>query len=286
MARAFGSNFSGDRDLRSRLAVPLDSSQMPTPRITPVSLSATLRASSSGSRVPSGSSYGHSSQSRPVPSHSAMFIPNTQQQQQQTPFPPSPPLQDESPFQRAMAGLATRSPPVNFNDYLKLHHKTAAPSPFNPVNVSVYASASTSTSASTSASAHGVGVTPNPPASVYPAPVQQQQRRYHARSWSDTTSGRRPTGSGSGTTPTSRRDDSARNHWPYPASFPRSGSPRDREERDSPGGQAAAVHGSYPQAQQSYGPPQQPEDRGTPPTTHSHGHPTWEQIARALGLPI
>jgi len=246
MVRAFGSNFSRDQDLRSRLAQPLDTSQIQTPRISAVPAGHQV---SSGTRVASGH---RSSQSRSGPSRYP-----ASSTVQQTPLP----SEGQRPLQRAMMDLPTHSPTMNFNDYLKLHNQIAPPLPFGQANESVYAAAH--------------GVIPNPSAAGYSPPAQQ--RHSHARTWSNATSSHRSSG-----TTAMARGDTAGDSWSYhPGPFP-SGPPG---EGGSHGDQGAAPAPSL-QTHPDYGSLQQMEEPGPSSTASSQTHQTWEQLVRELGLPV
>lgn len=154
MVKAFGNRFPSDQDLRSRLALPLDTSQMQTPRISTMSAK---HQASPGSRIicdyPSLPNYA-------LPPDVPHF---------------TLPVQDQSPLQREMTDISTDSSPMYFNDYMKLHNQLATPLPLRPVNDSIYASSH--------------GVIPNPSFSERSASAHQ--RYSHTRTRSYATSSRR-----------------------------------------------------------------------------------------------
>lgn len=244
MVQAFGQGFPGDHDLRARLALPLDPSQMRTPRIPTISVSAKHPAYP-GPRVTSG--YPTSCpQSRSVPSN--YTLPSNLQ-----PFPLPP--QDPS----------THSSPMYFNDYLKLHNQLAIPLPLQPVHDSIYTSSS-----------HGV--MPNTSAPGYPT-SPPQQRYSHGRSWSDATSSHQ-----SNLTTSMALDDNTGDSWPYHlASVPTvpSEMPRGRGPHGDPGPAQAQAHGPSLPVHRNYSSPQQPEE---PASSSTYKYQTWEELARELGF--
>jgi len=230
MAQAFGQGFLGDRDLRARLALPLDTSQMQTPRISTISPE---HPAYLDSRVTSGYP---SSQSGLVPSNYTL-PPNVQ------PFPL--PEQNQRPLQQATGDLSTQSPPMCFSDYLKLHNQLAIPLPLPLGDDSLYTSS------------HGV----MPNASVPGYPTSTQQRYSHAGTWSDATSGHR-----SNPTASMALDDNAGGNWPYHlASFP-----SEVHGERGPHGDQTAAHGSGLRIHRNYSSPQQQEEPSPTTSNHKY----------------
>ena len=241
MAKAFGQGFPGDQELRARLARPLDTSQSQTPRI---SVSAEHQAYP-GSRITSDHP---SSQSRSVPSNH-MLSSNIQQ------FPL--PAQDQSPLQQVVGHLPTHSPPMYFNDYLKLHNQLAIPLPSPTANDSIYASSH--------------GVIPN--SSAPGRSTSAYQRHSHTHTWTYT-----PSSHQSDPTTSMALDDNTADNWPYHrASFPN----ELPGERGPHGGQGVA-HGSGLYIHRNYNPPQRPVESSS--TASSHKYQTWEELAHELGF--
>lgn len=243
MAQAFGQGFPCDQDLRARLVLPLDTPQLRTPHISTVSAE---HQAYPGSRVISGHP---SSQSRSVLSNH--MLPSNVQQ-----FPL--PAQDQSPPQQVIGNLPTHSPPMYFNDYLKLHNQFAIPLPLPTANESIYASS------------HGVIRNSSSPGFSTSA----HQPYSHTRTWTDAPSSHQS----DPTTSMALDDNVGDNHWPYHlASFPN----ELPGERGPYGGQGV-THGSGLHVHRNHDPLQQLE--GSSSTTSSHKYQTWEELAHELGL--
>jgi hypothetical protein len=243
MAQAFGQGISSDHGLRSRLSLPLHTSQMPIPGISTI---AGEHQASPGSRV---TTVYHSSQSRSVPSN---YAPRSDVQQ--FPLPP----QDQSLLQQAVVDLSIDSPPMYFNDYLKLHNQLATSLPLRPANDPIYASS------------HSHGVIDNRSASGYSTSAQQHYSR--TRAWSDATSSHP-----SNPTTSMARDEHTGENWSYhPVSFP-SEIHRQRGLHEDQRARGSSFH-----IHQSSSAPQQPEDSAS--TAPKHKHQTWEELAREIGF--
>lgn len=226
MVQAFGQGFPCDQDLRARLALPLDTSQLQTPRISTVS--AEYQAYP-GSRVISDHP---SSRSRSVPSNHTQPSNIVQQ------F--SHPAQDQSPGQQVMGNLPTHSSTMYFNDYFKMHNQLAIPLPLPlpTVNDPIYASSH--------------GVIPHPSAPEYSPSAHQHYS--HTGTWTGA-----PSGHQSNPSTSMALDDNAGDNWPYhQASFPTGGR--------GPHGDQGVAHGAGLHTHQNYSSSQQlqgPESSST-----------------------
>jgi hypothetical protein len=257
MAQVFGSDFSSNQDLRSRLVLPLVTPST-TPRASTISAE---HQASSGPKVASSSGY-YPSQPRPAPSNYTLS-PNVQHT--------TLPSQAPNPLQHAMSGLSTHSPTMYFNDYLKMHNQMATPGPFGPVTGSAYG--------------FEHGAIPGPSASGYSAPSRPHFPQRHT--WSDATSSSQFTGTSSTAilahqTPASStaRENNAVDYRSYhPATF-LSGVPVGR----GPRGDQQAAQGPGPQTYPNDASTLQPEDTDPSPTTSTRSHQTWEELAREFGL--
>ena len=220
MVRAFGQSFPVDQDLRARLALPLDTSQVQTPRISTVSAEYQTYP---GSRVTSDHP---SSQSRPVPPNHTQPSNIVQQ------F--SHPGQDQSP-QQVMGNPATHSPTMSFNDYLKMHNQLATPLslPSPTVHDSIYASSH--------------GVISHPSAPRYSPSAHQHYS--HTGTWTGASSGHQ-----SNPTTSMALDDNAGDNWPYhQTSFP-TGGRGPHGDQGGAHGSGLHIHQNYSSSQQLEGP--------------------------------
>ena len=246
MVQAFGQGFPGDHDLRARLAIPLDTSQLQTPRISTVS--AEYQAYP-GSRVTSSHP---SSQSRSVPPNHTQPSNIVQQ------FPP--PAQAQSPGQQVMGNLPTHSQTMYFNDYLKMHNQLAIPLPLPlpTANDPLYASSH--------------AVIPHTSAPGYSSLAHQHYS--HTGTWTGA-----PSGHQSNPTTSMALDDNAGDNWHYhQASFP-----NELPGEHGPHGDQGVAHASGLHIHQNYSSSQQLEGPGSS-STSSHNYQTWEELAHELGF--